>query len=54
MATPRKPTAPTTDAIDAFCAHFDDLFCRRAEREAFRRYLLGLLLPREPGARASG
>jgi hypothetical protein len=54
MATPRKPATPTTDAIDACCAQFDDLFCRLAEREAFRQYLIGLLLPREPGTRASG
>jgi SRSO17 transposase len=47
MATPRKPTAPTTDAVDAFCAQFDDLFNRRAARQAFRHYLIGLLLPRE-------
>jgi hypothetical protein len=47
MATPRKPTPPTTTAIDAFCAQFDDLFCRRAERLALRHYLIGLLLPRE-------
>jgi SRSO17 transposase len=47
MATPRKPTLPTTDAIDAFCAKFDDLFNRRAARQAFRHYLIGLLLPRE-------
>jgi SRSO17 transposase len=47
MATPRKPTVPTTDAIDAFCAQFDDLFNRRAARQAFRHYLIGLLLPRE-------
>src|SRR5579885_511527 len=47
MATPRKPTPPTTTAIDAFCARFDDLFCRRAERLALRPYRIGLLLPRE-------
>jgi SRSO17 transposase len=47
MATPRKPTLPTTDAIDTFCAQFDDLFTRRAARHAFRHYLIGLLLPRE-------
>ncbi len=28
MATKRKPTAPTTEAIDQFCAVFDDLFAR--------------------------
>jgi SRSO17 transposase len=47
MATARKPTAPTTAAIDAFCGQFDDLFCRLAERRALRHYLVGLLLPRE-------
>ncbi|MEX5713856.1 IS701 family transposase [Parafrankia sp. FMc6] len=47
MATPRKPTAPTAEAIDRFCGHFDDLFCRVAERTALRHYLIGLLLPRE-------
>jgi SRSO17 transposase len=47
MATPRKPTAPTAEAIDHFCAHFDDLFPRLAERTALRQYLIGLLLPRE-------
>jgi SRSO17 transposase len=47
MATPRKPTAPTTAAIDQFCSHFDPLFNRRAAREAFRRYLMALLLPSE-------
>src|SRR5258708_17589 len=47
MPTPRKPTPPTTAAIDALCAHVDDLFCRSQERAAFRHYLIGLLLPRE-------
>jgi hypothetical protein len=47
MATSRKPTAPTAEAIDRFCSHFDDLFCRLAERTALRHYLIGLLLPRE-------
>jgi SRSO17 transposase len=47
MPTPRKPTPPTTAAIDGFCAQFDDLFCRAQERVAFRHYLIGLLLPRE-------
>ncbi|MGX4689812.1 IS701 family transposase [Streptomyces sp. JNUCC 63] len=47
MATSRKPTAPTAEAIDRFCGHFDDLFCRLAERTALRHYLIGLLLPRE-------
>jgi hypothetical protein len=47
MPTPRKPTAATAEAIDQFCAAFDDLFRRYEERVAFRHYLIGLLLPRE-------
>jgi SRSO17 transposase len=47
MVTLRKPTAPTTEAIDRFCNDFDDLFARLAERTALRHYLIGLLLPRE-------
>jgi SRSO17 transposase len=47
MRRPRKPTAPTTEAIDQFCAFFDDLFGRYEERRALRQYLIGLLLPRE-------
>src|SRR5260370_33705130 len=47
MPTPRKPTPPTTEAIDAFCAHVAALFCRSQERIALRHYLIGLLLPRE-------
>jgi SRSO17 transposase len=47
MPTPRKLTTPTTEAIDQFCAPFDDLLPRYAERTALRQYLSGLLLPRE-------
>jgi SRSO17 transposase len=47
MPTPRKPTIPTAEAIDQFCASFDPLFTRWEERQAFRHYLIGLLLPRE-------
>jgi SRSO17 transposase len=47
MPTPRKPTTPTTEAIDQFCASFDDQFARYEERQALRQYLIGLLLPRE-------
>jgi hypothetical protein len=39
MRRPRKPTPPTTEAIDAFCAAFDDLFARYEERRALRQYL---------------
>ena len=47
MVTPRKPTRPTVEAIDQFCVQFDDLFRRCTTRDAFRQYLIGLLLPRE-------
>src|SRR5258708_9051640 len=47
MRRPRKPTPPTTEAIDQFCAAFDDLFARYEERRALRQYVIGLLLPRE-------
>jgi len=47
MATKRKPTPPTTEAIDQFCSAFDDLFARVEERTALRHYLIGLLVPRE-------
>jgi hypothetical protein len=36
MPTARKPTVPTTEAIDQFCAQFDDLFGRWEERQALR------------------
>ena len=32
---------------DYYSARFDDLFSARAQRESFRRYLEGLLLPAE-------
>lgn len=44
MATPRKPNPPTTETVDHFCAEFDEMFCRLAERQALRQYLTGLLL----------
>src|SRR5262249_15589481 len=46
MTTQRRPTTPTTQAVDQFCAKLDALFNRRAARHAFRQYLIGLLLPR--------
>jgi len=49
MATPRKPTVPTTDGIDRFRAQFDDLFARRTARRAFRYYLIGLSAATTPG-----
>src|SRR5260370_39730403 len=47
MPRPCKPTHPTTEAMDQFCARFDDLLARYEERTALRQYLIGLLLPRD-------
>jgi hypothetical protein len=38
MPTPRKPTPPTTAAIDQFCAAFDDLLGRYEDTRSGRRY----------------
>ena len=53
MAASRKPAAPTAEAIDRFCRHFDDLFARLAKRTALRHYLIGLL-PRERNKTLTG
>jgi len=38
---------PIPEPLDAFAAQFDDLFTRASQRQAFRQYLAGLLLPTE-------
>jgi SRSO17 transposase len=38
---------PIPDPLEAYAAHFDDLFTRASQRSAFRQYLGGLLLPAE-------
>ena len=38
---------PIPDPLEAFGAQFDDLFSRANQREGFRQYLAGLLLPAE-------
>jgi SRSO17 transposase len=45
--TARLPVTPAPDPLEAYCRHFDHLFSQRAQRERFRRYLEGLLLPTE-------
>jgi SRSO17 transposase len=39
------PSAP--EPLEAYAGHFDDLFEKSNQREGFRRYLEGLLLPSE-------
>ena len=43
--TRRLPVRPAPGPLEDYAARFDDLFGARAQREGFRRYLQGLLLP---------
>ena len=43
----RLPVASSLGPSEDYAVRFDDLFRARAQREDFRRYLEGLLLPAE-------
>jgi SRSO17 transposase len=45
--TRRLPVTPAPGPLEGYARNFDDLFAARAQREGFRRYLEGLLLPAE-------
>ncbi len=45
--TTRLPVSPAPGPLEAFAQHFDSLFTQRSQRQAFRDYLAGLLLPAE-------
>ena len=45
--TVRQAATPLPGPLEAYAQEFDGLFERRPQREAFRRYLPGLLLPTE-------
>ena len=45
--TKRQAATPAPGPLETYTTEFDDLFERRNAREAFRRYLEGLLLPAE-------
>ena len=45
--TKRSPVSPAPGPLEDYAARFDDLFRARAQRDGFRRYLEGLLLPAE-------
>ncbi|MCA1837260.1 MAG: IS701 family transposase [Actinobacteria bacterium] len=45
--TKRLPVTPAPGPLEDYALSFDDLFGARAQREGFRRYLEGLLLPTE-------
>jgi SRSO17 transposase len=43
----RLPATPAPAPLEDYCERFDNLFSKRSQRECWRRYLEGLLLPRE-------
>jgi SRSO17 transposase len=43
----RKAISAAPGPLEAYVAQFDDLWVKAAQREAFRAYLQGLLLPRD-------
>lgn len=43
----RLPVSPAPGPLERYAQAFDDLFAKRTQRDAFRRYLEGLLLPTE-------
>jgi len=45
--TKRVPVVPAPGPLEDYAQSFDDLLANRAQREGFRRYLEGLLLPEE-------
>jgi SRSO17 transposase len=45
--TKRIEITPAPEPLEAYARHFDELFEKSNQREAFRRYLEGLLLPSE-------
>jgi hypothetical protein len=45
--TKRSPVSPAPGPLEDYAECFDNLFGARAQRQAFRRYLEGLLLPAE-------
>ncbi len=45
--TPRRPVTPAPGPLETYCQQFDALFGKYNQRDGFRRYLEGLLLPQE-------
>ncbi len=50
----RLPVTPAPGPLEAFASAFDELFGKRNQRESFRRYLEGLLLPSERNKTLTG
>jgi SRSO17 transposase len=45
--TPRRPVNPAPGPLETYCQQFDALLSKANQREDFRRYLEGLLVPQE-------
>jgi hypothetical protein len=52
--TKRKDIPQGPEPLEAYAKHFDESFSRRSQRESFRQYLQGLLLPSERNKRLPG
>jgi hypothetical protein len=52
--TKRLPATAAPLPLEAYAGRFDDLFAQRSQREGFRRYLAGVLLPAERNQTATG
>ncbi len=52
--TARLSVTAAPERLEAYAAQFDDLFAQRSQREGFRRYLEGLLLPAERNKTLTG
>jgi SRSO17 transposase len=52
--TKRREIASAPEPLEAYTSHFDDLFEKSNQREAFRWYLEGLLLPSERNKTLTG
>ncbi len=52
--TARSSVTAAPEPLEAYAARFDDLFAQRSQREGFRRYLEGLLLPAERNKTLTG
>lgn len=52
--TKRRTTASAPEPLEAYVSHFDELFGKSNQREAFRWYLEGLLLPSERNKTLTG
>ncbi len=50
----RSPVTPSPGPLETYCECFDELFSKRSQRENFRRYLEGLLLPTERNKTMTG